>query len=184
MGLGQYLPNITLISTLLAVFRAAKNQKYPCLGWYNVHKMGCTYLICMNCVSPDSLWCQESYTLIDVQCILRTKWLFLVILGYCVKMMARVQLLCAEYVMKCEHSSIQLWHSCMHRINRVSERYHLSRLSLVWRSYGDLTVVSVWVLNGLFDIAPLKWVKTWRITHATNIRLKYTSTDGTPDNLG
>jgi hypothetical protein len=35
-------------------------------------------------------------------------------------------------------------------------RYHLSRLSRFWQSYGDVTVVSVGVLNGLFDIGPLK----------------------------
>jgi hypothetical protein len=33
-------------------------------------------------------------------------------------------------------------------------------LSHFWRSYGDVTVVSIGVLNGLFDIGPLKWVKT------------------------
>jgi hypothetical protein len=126
---------------------------------------------------------------IDVQCILRTKWLFLVIFGHfwllCQKWLpGYVQLLCAEYRVKYEHSSTKLWHSCTRHIKRISERYHLSRLSHFWRSYGDVTVVSVGLLNGLFDIGPLKWVKTWRTTHATNIRLKYTSTDGPPDNLG
>jgi hypothetical protein len=99
-------------------------------------------------------------------------------------MMARVQLLCAEYVVTYGHSSIKLWHSRTRCIKRISERCHLSRLSHFWRSYGDLMVVSFGVLNSLFDTGPLKWVKTWRTTHATNIRLKYTSTDGSPDNLG
>jgi hypothetical protein len=184
LGVCQYLPNITLISTVLLFSILPRTGQDPCLGWYNVHKMGSTYPICMNRVSPDSLWCQESYTFIDVQCIVRTKWLFLVILAIVSKMMARVQLLCAEYVVKYGHSSTKLWHSCTRRIKRMSERYHLSRLSHFLLSYVDVTVVSVVALNGLFDIGPLKWVKTWRTTHATNIRLKYTSIDGTPDNLG
>jgi hypothetical protein len=103
---------------------------------------------------------------IDVQCILHTKWLFRSFLAIVSKMMARVQLLCAEYVVKYGYSSTKLWHSCTRRIKMISERYHLSRLSHFWRSYGDVTVVSVGVLNGLFDIGPLKRVKTWRTTHA------------------
>jgi hypothetical protein len=87
LGMCQYLPNITLISTVLLFSDLPRTGQNPCLGWCNVHKMGSTYPVCMNRVSPDSLWCQESYTFIDidVQCIVRTKWLFLVILGYCVK---------------------------------------------------------------------------------------------------
>jgi hypothetical protein len=85
LGVCQYLPNITLISTVLLFSDLPRTGQDPCLGWYNVHKMGSTYPICMNRVSPDILWCQESYTFIDVQCIVRTKWLFLVIFGYCVK---------------------------------------------------------------------------------------------------
>jgi hypothetical protein len=83
----QYLPNITFISTVLlfSVSDLQRTGQDPCLGWCNVHKMGSTYPICMKRISPDSLWCQESYTFIDVQCIVRTKWLFLVIFGYCVK---------------------------------------------------------------------------------------------------
>jgi hypothetical protein len=100
----QYLPNITLISTVLLFSDLPRTGQDPCLGCCNVHKMGSTYPICMNRVSPDSLWCQESYTFIDVQCIVRTKWLFFVIFGHfwsflaiVSKIMARVQLLCAEY---------------------------------------------------------------------------------------
>jgi hypothetical protein len=180
----QYLPNITLISTVLLVSDLPKTGQDPCLGWYNVHKAGSTYPICMNLVSTDSLWCYESYTFIDVQCILRTKWHFWSFLAIVSKMMTRVQLLCAEYRVKYEHSSTKLWHSCICRIKTISEKYHLSRLSHFGRSYGDVSVISVGALNGLFDIGPLKWVKTWRTTHATNIRLKYTLTDGPQDNLG
>jgi hypothetical protein len=85
LGVCQYLPNITLVSTVLLFSDLPRTGQDPCLGWYNVHKMGSTYPICMNRVSPDSLWCQESYTFIDEQYIVRTKWLFLVIFGYCVK---------------------------------------------------------------------------------------------------
>jgi hypothetical protein len=144
--------------------------------------MGSTYPICMNRVSPDILWCQESYALMSNVFYAQNDY-FWSFLGIVSKMMARVQVLCAEYVVKYGHSSIKLWHSRTRCIKRISERYHLSRLSHFRWSYGDLTVVSVGVPESLFDIAPLKWVKTWRTTHATNIRLKYTLTDGTPDNL-
>jgi hypothetical protein len=176
LGVCQYLPNITLISTVLLFSDLPRTGQDPCLGWCNVHKMGSTYPICMNRVSPDSLWCQESYTLMSNVLYAQNDyfWSFLAIVS---KMMTRVQLLCAEYRVKYEHFSTKLWHSCTRRIKRISERYHLSRLSRFWWSYGDVTVVSVGVLNGLFDIAPLKRTKTWRTTHATNIRLKYTSTD-------
>jgi hypothetical protein len=179
----QYLPNITLISTVLLFSDLPRPGQDPCLGWCNVHKMGSTYPICMNWVSPDSLWCQESYILASNVFYAQNDY-FWSFWGMGSKMMTRVQLLCAEYVVKYGHSSTKLWHSCTRRIKRISERYHLSRLSHFWRSYGDVTVVSVGVLNGLFDMAPLKWVKTWRTTHATNIKLKYTSTDGTSDNVG
>jgi hypothetical protein len=59
----QYLPNITLISTVLLFSDLPRTGQDPCLGCCNVHKMASTYPICMNRVSPDSLWCQESYTL-------------------------------------------------------------------------------------------------------------------------
>jgi hypothetical protein len=179
----QYLPNITLISTVLLFSDLPRTGQNPCLGLCNVHTMGSTYPICMNRVSPDTLWCQASYTLMYNVLYAQNEyfWSFLAIVS---KMMARVQLVCAEYRVKYEHSPTKLWHSCTRRIKRIPERYHLSRLSDFWRSYGDVTVVSVGILNGLFDIGPLKWVKTWRTMHATNIRLKYTSTDGTPDNLG
>jgi hypothetical protein len=121
-----------------------------------------------------TMYCTHKMTIFGHFWLLCQKW----------KMMARVQLLCAEYVVKYGHSSTKLWHSCTRRIKTISERYHLSRLSHFWLSYVDVTVVSVVALNGLFDIGPLKWVKTWRTTHATNIRLKYTSNDGIPDNLG
>jgi hypothetical protein len=87
LGVCQYLPNITLISTVLLFSDLPRtgHAQDPCLGWYNVHKIASTYPICINRVSPDSLWCQKSYTVIDVQYILRTKWLFLFIFGYCVK---------------------------------------------------------------------------------------------------
>jgi hypothetical protein len=125
----------------------------PCLGWYNVHKMGSTCPICMNQVPPDSLWCQESHTLmLNVFCTQNDYfWSFL---GFGSKMPVRIWLLCAEYLAKYEHFSIHLWCSRTRCIARISERYHLSRLSHFWRSYGDLTVVSLGVLNGLLDIVP------------------------------
>jgi hypothetical protein len=36
------------------------------------------------------------------------------------------------------HSSIQIWHARLRRIKRIPERYHLSRLSDYWCSYGDI----------------------------------------------
>jgi hypothetical protein len=45
---------------------------------------------------------------IDVQCIVHTNDYFGSFWGTVSKMMARVQLLCAEYVVKYGHSSIQL----------------------------------------------------------------------------
>jgi hypothetical protein len=44
------------------------------------------------------------------------------ILAMMSKMMARVQLLCAEYVVKYRHSSTKLWHSCTRLVSRGSQK--------------------------------------------------------------
>jgi hypothetical protein len=191
LGVCQYLPNITLISTVLLFLdlpRTGPGQDH-CLRCCNVHKMGSTYPICKNRVSSDSLWCQESYAFIDVQ------WMYcthkMTIFGHFWLLCQKCQKWWPGYnysVQNIAWSRNILLLSCDILVRVVSRGFQkgivLSRLSDFWRSYGDVTVVSVGVLNGLFDIGPLKWVKTWRTMHATNIRLKYTSTDGPPDNLG
>jgi hypothetical protein len=106
-------------------------------------------IMCIKWVLPiQSVWTGYPQTAYDVRNHIHSLmnnvlyaqndyfWSFLAIVS---KMMARVQLLCAEYRVKYEHSSTKLWHSCMRRIKRNSERYHLSRLSHFWRSYGDVT---------------------------------------------
>jgi hypothetical protein len=119
--------------------------------------MGSNCPICMNQVLPDSLWCQESYILLSNVFYAQNDY-FWSFLGFGWKMPVRIWLLCAEYLAKYEHFSIHLWCSRTCCIDRISERYHLSRLSNFWWGYGDVSVVSVGVLNGHFDIGPLKWV--------------------------
>jgi hypothetical protein len=173
----QYLSNITLISTVLLFLDLPRTGQDPCLGCCNVHKMASTYPICMNRVSPDSLWCQESYTLMYNVLYAQNDYFlsFLVTFGhfwllcqkswpgynYSVQNITRV---------KYEHSSTKLWHSCTCRIKRISERYHLSRLSCFWWSYGDAMVmlwwcygdamVMLWWCNGC-----VRWGIEWSFWH-------------------
>jgi hypothetical protein len=164
----QYLPNVTLISTVLLFSDLPRTGQDPCLGWYNVHKMGSIYPICINRVSPDSLWCQESYTLMYNVLYAQNDyfWSLLVIFGYCVKNDDQGTTTLCGISRAWSMNILLLSSDILVRVVSRGIRYHLSRLSRFWQSYGDVTVVSVGVLNGLFDIGPLKWTKTWRTTHA------------------
>jgi hypothetical protein len=105
-------------------------------------------------------------------------------LGFGSKIQAKVHPHCAEYLVKYQYSSITLGHFRTCHIKRIPERYHLSRLSHFWWSYGDFTVVSVGVWNGLFDISPYKWLKTCTTTHAADVKHQDTSNGGSVDSLG